>query len=422
MLDSKEELLKKLQLGEDSVLEFKSLIFRGNKIVGPARESLADELAAFANTDNGVLLLGVHDKTREIEGIPIDRLDAAESYIREICSDSINPPLSIKIVRLLLPTASGEEKPIIKIDIPRSLFVHKSPGGYFRRQGSAKRELTPELLARLFQQRSQARIIRFDEQPVPQATLADLDESLYSRFTRSQPEDTPLVMRKLRLLALDSDGEEKATVAGVLMCSRQPNEWLPGAYIDVVHYRGTEPDANHQIDARKISGPLDQQIKDMVFFVKRNMKIGAIKKPGRIEIPQFSLRAVFEAVVNAVAHRDYSIHGSKIRLFMFEDRLELYSPGALPNTLTIESLPLRQSTRNELITSLLAKCPVEDDNREFGRQFLMDKRGEGVPIILAESSKLSGKFPVYRLIDDTELLLTIYPAVPSYSQNFPFPH
>jgi predicted HTH transcriptional regulator len=412
MLDVKEELLKKIHLGEDSVFELKNLRFHGSKIVGPSREHLADELAAFANADNGVLLLGVNDKTREIEGIPIDKMDAAENYVRAICNDSIKPPLSVKIVRLMLPDTSGEEKPILKIDIPRSLFVHKSPGGYFRRQGSSKRELTPDLLARLFQQRSQARIIRFDEQPVPDTSLADLDEHLWSRFTRSNLDDPVTIMRKLRLIALDSDGSEKATVGGLLMCSRDPHEWLPGAFIEAVLYRGTKRDSNYQIDARKITGPLDQQIKEAVFFVRRNMRIGAVKQPGRREIPQYSLRAVFESAANAAAHRDYSIHGSKIRLFMFEDRLELYSPGALPNTLTIESLPLRQATRNELVTSLLAKCPIEEKNMEFGRQFLMDKRGEGVPIILDESKKLSGKSPVYRLIDDTELMLTIFAAVP----------
>jgi predicted HTH transcriptional regulator len=412
MFDLKEELLDKIQLGEDSVLELKSLRFRGSKIVGPTRENLADELAAFANANDGVLLLGVDDKTREIEGIPIDKLDAAENYAREICNDSVNPPLSIKIVRLMLPDKSGKEKPILKIDIPRSLFVHKSPGGYFQRQGSSKRELTPDLLARLFQQRSQARIIRFDEQPVPNASLEDLDEHLCSRFIRSKLDDPLTVMRKLRLVAPDSDGKEKATVGGVLMCSRNPHQWLPGAFIEAVHYRGTKRDSNYQIDARRITGPLDQQIMAAVFFVKRNMRIGAVKQPGRIEIPQFSQRAVFEAAANAAAHRDYSIYGSKIRLFMFEDRLELYSPGTLPNTLTVESLPLRQATRNELVTSLLAKCPVqeEDEDMEFGRQFLMDKRGEGVPIILDESEKLSGKSPVYQLIDDTELMLTIFSA------------
>ncbi len=417
MFDLKDELLEKLRLGEDSVFELKSLRFRGNKIVGPGRESLADELSAFANTDSGVLLLGVDDKTRQIEGIPLDKLDAAENYIREICSDSVSPPLPVKIVRLSLPDAAGEEKPILKIDIPRSLFVHKSPGGYFRRQGSAKKELTPELLARLFQQRSQARIIRFDEQPVPNASPGCLDESLYDRFVRPGLDEPVTVLRKLRLLAPDGSGEEKATVAGVLMCSQAPHELLPGAYIEAVHYRGLKRDSDYQIDARKITGPLDRQITDALFFVGRNMRIGAVKRPGRIDIPEYSLRAVFEAVVNAVAHRDYSIHGSKIRLFMFEDRLELYSPGALPNTLTLESLSLRQATRNELITSLLAKCPVAADqfDFDFGRQFLMDKRGEGVPVIIHESEKLSGKTPVYKLIDDTELLLTIFHALPPHA-------
>ena len=114
--------------------------------------------------------------------------------------------------------------------------------------------------------------------------------------------------------------------------------------------------------------------------------------------------------MNAVAHRDYAVHGSKIRLFLFADRLELYSPGPLPNSVTVDSLALRQSTRNELLTTLLAKCRVEDPTGEFARQFLMEKRGDGVPIILSESFELSGQRPKYRIIDDAEVLLTIYAA------------
>ncbi|MEB4590728.1 ATP-binding protein [Candidatus Thiothrix sp. Deng01] len=138
------------------------------------------------------------------------------------------------------------------------------------------------------------------------------------------------------------------------------------------------------------------------------MRVYAVKKPNRIETPQFSLNAVFEAIVNAVAHRDYSIYGSKIRLHVFADRLELFSPD--PNTMTVDSLPERQSARNELLCSLLAKCPMNVDAIGSQRNFIMDKRGEGVPIILSESKHLSGKRPVYRLIDDAELLLTIFAA------------
>jgi predicted HTH transcriptional regulator len=143
------------------------------------------------------------------------------------------------------------------------------------------------------------------------------------------------------------------------------------------------------------------------------MTVSATKAPERRERPQFSLRAVFEAVVNAVAHRDYSVHGSKIRLFMFDDRLELYSPGGLPNTVTVESIALRQSTRNELITSMLTKCPVPDPSGRLARGFLMEKRGDGVPIIISESRKLSGRDPLFRLIDDSELLVTIFSSVTS---------
>jgi len=134
---------------------------------------------------------------------------------------------------------------------------------------------------------------------------------------------------------------------------------------------------------------------------------------GRRDRPQYDMTAVFEAIVNAVAHRDYSIHGSKIRLRMFQDRLELYSPGALPNTLDIGSLPYRQAARNETLASLLARCPVpEDAPFETDRVTLMDRRGEGVRIILDNSARLSGKVPEYRLLDDSELLLTIHAAQP----------
>ncbi len=410
MFDSREDLMRKIRLGEDTSLELKAVGFRGEKVTEPRRDDLADEVAAIANTSDGVLVLGVDDKTREVTGIPVDRLDTVERVVYEICNDSIKPPVIFHTFRMELPDSTGKLQPILKVEIPRSLFVHESHGGYFHRQGSSKRKMQPDVLARLFQQRSQARLIWFEEHTVPETKLSNLDEELLHRFLGSDPEDVSTTLRKMKLLAEDEMGAERATVAGVLMCSRRPEHWLPGAIIQAVRYRGTRQDSNYQIDAHEITGPLHQQIRDAVSFVRRNMTVAARKAPGRIDIPQYSIRAVFEAVVNAVAHRDYSIHGSKIRLFLFDDRLELYSPGPLPNTVTIESIALRQSTRNELITTLLAKCAVEDPSGGAGRQYLMEKRGEGVPIILEESRKLAGREPVYRLIDDAELLLTIWAA------------
>jgi len=154
------------------------------------------------------------------------------------------------------------------------------------------------------------------------------------------------------------------------------------------------------------------QVREACKFVERNMCVYAVKAPNRIETPQFSMNAVFEAVVNAVVHRDYSVYGSRIRLHLFTDRLEIFSPGTIPNTMTIDSLSERQSARNELLSSLLARCPMNVNASGSQRSYLMDKRGEGVPIIITESEKLSGSKPEYQLIDDAELKLTIFAAKP----------
>ncbi|MGH8161177.1 MAG: ATP-binding protein, partial [Gammaproteobacteria bacterium] len=154
------------------------------------------------------------------------------------------------------------------------------------------------------------------------------------------------------------------------------------------------------------------QITQACAFVARNAFVAAGKLPqgGRVDLPAFDALAVFEAVTNAVAHRDYSMAGAKIRLRVFADRLEIYSPGMLPNTMTPESLRFRQAARNEALTSLLARCPVADAEVSKSRSHVMDKRGEGVGIILDRSEKLSGRVPEYEMIDNSELRLTIYAA------------
>ena len=406
MIDT--SLSHRIRLGEDSTLELKRVEMAGKRITSPRRQDFADELAAFANSRGGTLVLGVDDKTREILGISLECLDAVEQWVSEICNDAIKPALDAGIHKLELNLADGRTLPVIRVDIPRSLFVHKSPGGYFRRLGSSKREMPVEILARLIQERNQSRMIRFDESLVPGTGLGDLDYALTRRFLR---EDfiaegvTEMAARKLGLVLNDEDSTPRLTLAGVLLCTRRPQQWLPHAYIQAVSYAGDRTDVDYQTDARDIEGPLDEQVAEALHFVRRNMRVRATKTTARSDYPQFSERAVFEALVNAVAHRDYSMAGMRIRLHLFGDRLELYVPGALANTLTTDSLHLRQASRNELIVSLLARCPAPAD---LGRMNLMDRRGDGVPIILRESRKLSGHAPEYTLIDESELRLVIW--------------
>ncbi len=404
-----DDIGNRIRLGEDTGLELKRIVLAGGRVSSPSRNEFADELAAFANTRSGTILLGVDDRSHEILGLPVEHLDAVESWVREICNDAVKPPIDAVIRKLELPNSTGQLVPIVRVDVSRSLFVHRSPGGYFRRLGSSKREMAPDLLARLFQERSQSRVIRFDESPVPSTLPADLDPELSSRFLRDATEPSETSLRKLRILTDDEDGDVRLTVCGVLLCTRNPQQWLPHAYVQAVCYAGVRSDLKYQLDARDIGGSLDAQVREALHFVRRNMRVHAIKVPARLEYPQFSENAVFEALVNAVAHRDYSMAGARIRLHMFGDRIELYVPGGLANTLTTDSMHLRQYNRNELIVSLLARCPVGPDE-QVRRSFLMDRRGDGVPIILDESTRLSGKAPEYTVIDDSELRLVIWAA------------
>ena len=195
-------------------------------------------------------------------------------------------------------------------------------------------------------------------------------------------------------------------MAGVLLCARTPQEWLPQATIVATHYRGNDRSSG-QLDAQEITGPLPAQIADAVKFVGRNMRVAARKVPEREDVPQYSPAAVFEAVVNAVAHRDYSMSARRIRLSMFQDRLEIDSPGQLPNGMTVEGMEASQATRNEVIASVFGRIPVSDVPGADHRRYLMERRGDGVSIILQQTRETSGIQPEYKVVDDSSLVLSV---------------
>ena len=130
MIES-DELARRIRLGEDSTLELKRVLLSGSRITAPRRDDFADELSAMANGWGGTAVLGVEDRSREILGIPLDRLDTVETWAREICNDSVNPPLDALIRKLELPGADGNLVAVLCVEVARSLFVHRSPGGYF---------------------------------------------------------------------------------------------------------------------------------------------------------------------------------------------------------------------------------------------------------------------------------------------------
>ena len=293
------------------------------------------------------------------------------------------------------------------VEVPQSYTVHDRKGRSHIRVGASKRPLNDNERLRLAQNRAQSRYERYDKQTVPDTGFETLSERLWLPLLSVAAAENPRNgLINQNLLGQDRSGIVRATVAGVLLCAQSPQDWLPQARILATHYRGKDR-ASGQLDSQEINGPLAHQIEDAVKFVTRNMRVAARKLPARVDMPQYRPAAVFEAIVNAVAHRNYSMTARNIRLSMFRDRLEIDSPGQLPNGMTIESMESSQATRNEVIASVFGRFPVGDVPGTNLRHFLMERRGDGVSIIKSETKEATGQLPQYKILDASNVVLTI---------------
>ena len=399
-----EDIRRQLRLGEDSQWEFKQIEFRGDTPASPRRDDWADELGAFGNADGGIMLCGVSDDGT-IQGMSREQMVTLDHLLVEVSTDVLEPPLRIDVHHREL-----DGRAFLLVVVPRGESLHERSGKAFIRVGATKRRLRRDEGLRLAQNRAQNRYLWFDKQLVPETGFESLSERLWEPLLSVAAAGDPRRgLLNLRLLAQDETGVDRATVAGLLLCAHSPQDWLPQATIVATHYRGLDRSSG-QLDAQEIGGPLPAQIADAVQFVVRNMRVSARKTPEREDVPQYSKAAVFEAIVNAVAHRDYYMSSRRIRLSMFKDRLEVDSPGQLPNGMTIDSMEASQATRNEVIASVFGRIPVANVAGSNHRRYLMERRGDGVTIIRKETQEATGLPPEYTLVDESSLVLRI-PAV-----------
>lgn len=398
---SDDEIRHRLALGENSGCEFKQVEFSGDRPIAPHRNTLADEMAAFANTNGGTLFCGV-TADGQIQGMSTRQLVTLNRLLAEVSVEALEPVVPIHIYHHML-----DGKKFLLADVPRSDSIHERAGCAYIRVGATKRPLPSDERICLARNRARNQRLGFDNQIMHQTGFETLDERLWEPIlSAAWARDPRQGLMNLRLLAKDESNAVRATVAGILLCTKSPQEWLPQATITATHYRGLDRSSG-QLDAQEITGPLSSQVFDALKFVFRNMRVAARKLPEREDMPQYSESAVFEAIVNAVAHRDYSIHSRRIRLSMFKDRLEIDSPGQLPNGMTIEGMAESQSTRNNVIASVFGRTPVEDVPGANQRRYLMERRGDGVAIILNETKELTGIAPEYRIVDNVNLVLSI---------------
>ena len=401
MFDTRDQILDQLRAGEDGRTEFKEVRFGDRGVLSPNTEDLADELAAFANAEGGVVFLGVDD-SGAVTGIPLAKMNVVEHWLLNVATHNCDPPIRPLVRQAVLPGDGAKDERIVLVEVARGLYVHRTSGGrYYTRVGSTKRDLAPSELARLFQQRGREYV--FDEQLVLAATVGDLSRNRLEAFFGRSPIIPWLdLLRNTRVVSRDEDGVDRPTVAGLLVFATEPTEFLASGSIEAACYHGTRLSSEDLIHAERLAGPVSDQIDAGIAFVARFMPTGVSAGAGA----RYDIDVVDEAIVNAVAHRDYAIAGSKIRLFLFADRLELYSPGKLPNTITLQDMPYRTFTRNQLLVSFLSRIR----SKRTGQVFL-ESRGEGVRKILKDGEAHSGRRPKYVLFGD-ELRLTLWAKDP----------
>lgn len=418
MYDTTEELMAEIAAGEDTFLEFKEVVFKGNQVrfareEGKAQQKLAEVFASMANTEGGVVVFGVNDD-REPIGIDEQKQDAFEQWIVNICRDLTRPSLSPILDWAYLTDTTGTPRLCLKVTIPKDVYsvVWTWDQRPLKRVGSHRQPILPDELARLMARRSL--IMPFEERSVMGTAVEDLRVDLYEayylrRFKASCAErgTTALeTMQRMKLLRADDDGAMRPTVLGMLLFGEKPQEDLPQAYIDLVSYESPTADGNAS-DSKIIEGRLLDQVQAVLQYfktspqiAKRSTKDGA----GRLDAQAYSMIALQEALVNAVVHRDYEIAGSQIQVYLFPDRIEFRNPGGLHNTLTVEDLyaGCHGVRRNQLLAGFFRdyKSPVTD--RSF-----MEARGEGFINIVRECEKLGARKPELRVVGQS-VRLTLF--------------
>jgi ATP-dependent DNA helicase RecG len=334
MFDIK-QLIKK---GESKTIEFKEKLPDGNNI--------AKTVVAFSNMAGGKIIIGVKDRTDKIIGISdyeaLDFPDRISNIIHERCYPFILPEIYVENV---------DEAKVLVVEIfPGSLkpYYLKNKGkkeGTYIRVGATNKKADMEMIMELERQRLN---ISFDEELNYELdeTSLDIDRLKSDFYQYTEKNMTFNDFLNLKILKKEHD-RIHPTIGGLLLAGK--TNYMEYARIKCARFRGSTMD--EFIDQKEFAGPLYQQVEDAMKFaeiyIAKSGKVQGLRRINRYEVP---LEVIREALVNAVTHRDYSISGSDIKFAIFDDKIEITSPGALPRSLEIEDIIRgRSEIRNKVI-------------------------------------------------------------------------
>ncbi len=267
---------------------------------------------------------------------------------------------------------------------------------YYRKQSR-------EELLRLFEVNE---ALHFDISPVEDTSIKDLNLDVIRDYfqkynTFDLHEESKQAVQRILINAdimTETNNKLFCTVGGLLVFGKNPEKRLPQNGVSFAHFNGAEI-TDELVDKKVITGRLQDIAEQLMVVFKNNMKtpsvINGLKREEKEESPSIVLR---EAIVNTLVHRNYSISGSKIRMFMFDDRVEFHSPGRLPNTVTIEKIKIGISyARNPFLVKYMEKLRY------------IDQLGRGIPMIIKSMKEVGAKEPLLQELGE-EFILTLYKA------------
>lgn len=293
-------------------------------------DDLAAVLVAFANTDGGDLILGVSEG-REIVGIGDS--DRVARDVDNIAANNCEPPITV--IQETVRSEDGRTALVVHVSKGDMRPHRTNRGSYYVRTSSGRRQASREELLRLFQATES---LYYDETPLLRLSVQDLDLAAFASYLEETGQSQLRDDDPQRLLAswyLTANGHP--TVAGILLFGRKPQHHLPYAQINAARFSGTDSSFD-PTDRKDLGGQLLQVIDQAERFLDLHLpvphEIRGFEPEPKPELPKEVLR---EAIVNAVAHRDYTIRGP-IRLFIFDDRIEIHTPGRPPNGVDADAM------------------------------------------------------------------------------------
>lgn len=360
------ELLDIVSVGETSKVQFKRELDNQDKI--------ASEMIAFSNSKGGMILFGIVDKTGEIIGLEYEALQKTENKVATIATELVKPLIYITTEVVIVDMVNGKKNVlIVYIDEGLSKPYKDKNGAIWIKQGSDKRRVTDNAeILRLFQQNSGLYV---DEMVVANTSVADIDRTRVFEYIQRFQKDSDEIERisdNQLYVNLNIIKGNQLTLGGLLFFSKTPQHYKPAFCIKAVSFFGNSIGGTEYRDSRDITGTIPELFNEGMRFFNGNLKhVQAgqnFNSTGKLEISEVALEEILQ---NALVHRDYT-KNAPIRIMIFDDRIEIVSPGCLPNSLTIESIKMGNAVvRNNLLISYCSK--------------LMNYRGFGSGIIRAIS-------------------------------------